>query len=247
MQGSLLLTCLLLSGVFAGAAPADGQIGRPTGNLLLDLGRDALALPTWTNATWALGGAAATWGAYEIEDPIGARHALDRGIIDPLADSGNIYGDLRFQAPLALAAWGVGRWRDQDEARDLGYDLIRALSLNYALTGAMKPVVDRSRPNGEDYSFPSGHTSAAFATAGVVSRRLGRGWTAAALSAGLLTALGRMEDEKHFASDVTAGAAIGWIIGRNAARGASSSAAEPNAGAWRIAPAAGGAVLSRRF
>jgi len=209
----------------------------PEGNLLADLFDDVRALPSWENTFWLLGGAGLTLGAHEIEDPAGARRALDQGIIDPLVDSGNIYGDIRVQAPLAMTVWASGHFRNRTAVSDLGYDLVRALSLNYFVTGTMKPSFDRTRPNGEDYSFPSGHSSAAFATA--------------AIGAAVLTGLGRMEDLKHYASDVTAGATLGWVIGRTVARSAAGNRtpvdATPDGEAWRLSPAPGGLLLSRSF
>lgn len=64
-------------------------------------------------------------------------------------------------------------------------------------------------------SFPSGHTTSAFAVASVFARRFASpavGITAYALAAG--TALQRVYDDKHWASDVFAGAALGTAVGR---------------------------------
>ena len=251
-RGSLSATILLWSAVCLGPV-AFGQPDSATGssagqrNFLTDLRDDMMALPTWENAFWLLGGSLATWGAYEIEDAAGARRALDGGFINPLVEAGNIYGDLRFQVPLAFTIWGCGRFGDDEAVAGLGYDLVRALSLNYAVTGTMKPVFNRTRPNGESHSFPSGHSSAVFATAGVVSRHHGPWVTGAAIWLGVVTGLGRMEDMKHYASDVTAGATLGWIIGRTVARKGPPARQEVADGDWQITPSAGGAVLSRRF
>ncbi len=111
----------------------------------------------------------------------------------------------------------------------------------------MKPVFGRTRPNGESYSFPSGHSSAVFTTAGVVSRHHGPWVAGAALGLGVLTGLGRMEDLKHYASDVTAGATLGWIIGRTVAREGPPRQDEGQDRAWRVSPTGGGLVISRRF
>lgn len=236
LGGLLAATILLIAGpVRAGALQ----------ELTLDLGRDLRAVATTGNAYWMAGGSLLTWGAYRIEDPAGARRALDRGLIDPVVDAGNIYADVRLQAPLALAVWGAGEAGGHERVSAFGYDLTRALLLNSVVVGGLKPVVDRERPNGEDYSFPSGHTSTAFAVAGVVSRHGGCWTTAAAVTAGCLTALGRMEDLKHYASDTAAGATIGWILGRSAARHGPQG--EGGESAWRLDPAPGGLVLSRRF
>ena len=64
-------------------------------------------------------------------------------------------------------------------------------------------------------SFPSGHTTSAFAIASVFSRRCSSpavGISAYALASG--TALERVYDDKHWASDVFAGAVLGTAVGR---------------------------------
>ncbi|RKZ11467.1 hypothetical protein DRQ50_13550 [bacterium] len=208
------------------------------GDLLEDLG----ALPSTENAWWLLGGTALTIIAHELEDPAGARRALDDNFLDPIVDFGNIWGDARVQVPLALGTWIYGGLADNDEVGGLGYDLSRSLLLTYSFTGVIKHTVNRTRPNGDDLSFPSGHTAAAFSTAGVVTRRYG-GWAGGiTVGLGVLTALGRMEDMKHYASDVVAGATIGWIIGRTVARDG-----RRDENAWRLVPTMGGLTVVGRF
>ncbi len=211
-------------------------------NLPGDLWDDVTAMPTGDNTWWLLGGVTATFFVHEIEDPEGAMRGLDRGLIDPLVDFGNIWGDVRLQAPLALGCWALGSVRDDTEMAGLGYDLSRSLLLTYGVTSAIKLGVDRTRPNGESYSFPSGHTASAFSTAGVLTRRYG-GWVGGvSIGLGVLTGLGRMEENKHYASDVVAGATIGWIIGRTVARKGSD-----NESAWRVVPSGSGLVLVGKF
>jgi len=87
----------------------------------------------------------------------------------------------------------------------------------------IKPAVMRIRPYDllgleimvealADYSFPSGHTSAAFAFAVAVwsnDRRLGM----AALTAALVMAMTRLYLCVHFPTDVVAGAVLGIVCG----------------------------------
>jgi len=92
-----------------------------------------------------------------------------------------------------------------------------ALSLGTAtvVVGALKRITDRPRPDGSnDYSFPSGHTAGAFAAATVIAREHGR--TAGAIAYGAAAAAGyaRIANNKHYLSDVVAGAIIGRLIGR---------------------------------
>jgi membrane-associated phospholipid phosphatase len=211
-------------------------------NLPSDLLDDGASLFSEENAWWLLGGITSTLIAHEIEDPDGARRSLDGGFIDPIVDFGNTWASMEVQIPLALGFWGYGSWQDNEEIAGLGYDLSRGLFLSYGVTGVLKNIVQRTRPNGDPLSFPSGHTSAAFTTAGVLSQRYG-GWIGGAgIGLGILTGLGRMEDEKHFASDVVAGATIGWIIGRTVGREKPQKET-----AWQMVPLGTGLAMLKRF
>ncbi len=238
---SLIIRWSIVFYFFQSSIPAlaqDASLGSFPGDLLDDVS----ALPSSENAWWLLGGIAATLLVHEIEDPEGAMRGLDGDLIDPIVDFGNIWGDIRVQAPLALGSWAVGSWRDDSEMAGLGYDLSRSLLLTYGTVSLTKLAVQRTRPNGEDYSFPSGHTASAFSTAGVLSRRYG-GWVGGiGIGLGVLTGLGRLEDNKHFASDVVAGATIGWIIGRTVAREGSGDQS-----AWQLVPSGNGLVLVAQF
>ena len=209
---------------------------------LKDLLDDGKAMVTMDNAWWLLAGTGLTLLAREVEDPEGAIRALDHGLIDPMVDFGNIWGDIRLQFPLALGAWTVGSVADKDQLALFGYDLTRGLLITYGAVSVGKYAVQRTRPNGDPYSFPSGHTSTAFTIAGVLSRHYGPWAGAAGVSLGVLTGLGRMEDNRHFASDVVAGATIGWIVGRTVARDRKSGES-----AWQLVPSVNGLVLVGRF
>ena len=237
-----ILAVSVLLAVAAGAQPATPRVTHLPADLLADVG----ALPTAGNGLWLLGGGALALGVHQFEDPEGISEVLDQGLIDGFVDFGNIWADMVVQAPLALGTWGVGAWTDHPEVAATGYDLTRGLALTYATVFPIKLAVDRTRPNGEDYSFPSGHTATAFMTAGVLTRRHG-GWLGGtSLVLATLTGLGRMEDLKHYPSDVVAGAALGWVIWRTWARD-DGGARRRDDGAWRLAPAGTGLVVARRF
>lgn len=83
--------------------------------------------------------------------------------------------------------------------------------LNELVTNSLKVGINRTRPDGGQYSFPSGHTSTSFQGASFFQRRYG--W-----KIGILPYLGaafvgysRVEASKHYPSDVFAGAAIGIL------------------------------------
>ncbi|MGE5087039.1 MAG: phosphatase PAP2 family protein [Bacillota bacterium] len=99
--------------------------------------------------------------------------------------------------------------------RDNGFNHVRALFFTTAITESLKLTVHQERPDHSDnYAFPSGHTSSAFATA--TSLAYAYGWKAGVPAYGMavFTGLSRIADDKHWASDVVAGAALGMIWGR---------------------------------
>lgn len=90
------------------------------------------------------------------------------------------------------------------------------------VTDGLKKVTGRERPSGSsNSSFPSGHSTGAFASSAMASQnlrssalprsvRLGLGVGVEALAAG--TAWARVEAGAHFPTDVLAGAAVGRFV-----------------------------------
>ncbi|MCW8335760.1 phosphatase PAP2 family protein [Vibrio sp. DBSS07] len=75
-----------------------------------------------------------------------------------------------------------------------------------------KATIEKERPDGSDnHSFPSNHTANAFASATTLHLRYG--WQAALPAYGMATlvGVGRVEADKHYWSDVLAGAVIGSV------------------------------------
>lgn len=77
------------------------------------------------------------------------------------------------------------------------------------VTQALKLSIDSKRPNGGDHSFPSGHTTTAFAGAGYL--RVRYGWRVGLPFELLAATVGfaRVQSRDHHWYDVVAGAAIG--------------------------------------
>ncbi len=89
-----------------------------------------------------------------------------------------------------------------------------ATGMMVAMTGGMKYVVDRKRPNGERHSFPSGHTATAFMGATLLAHEYGHRsvWIpVAGYSVATATGVLRVLNNDHYVSDVVVGAAIGIL------------------------------------
>jgi membrane-associated phospholipid phosphatase len=130
---------------------------------------------------------------------------------------GSTSGNLAFQFPLAIGWWAIGHAASSARGSDAGRDLLRAQISAASWTYAIKYSVDRTRPNGDPRSFPSGHTSASFATATVLQQHYGWKLGLPAFALATYTAVERVYDNKHWASDVAFGAVVGMLSGRTVA------------------------------
>jgi len=91
------------------------------------------------------------------------------------------------------------------------HDLALAITRTELLTYGLKYGVNAERPNGGGQSFPSGHTSIAFASAEFMRKEYGWGWGIPAYLVASYVGWSRVESEKHWPRDVWAGAAIGVL------------------------------------
>ncbi len=139
--------------------------------------------------------------------------------------------------------YAVGRWGGHPTLEDVGWHGTEAVLLSSAVTGVLKATLGRARPyvvndtNPHDFkfgggfsssdrqSFPSGHTTTAFAAAAAVTSEMRRlhpqsVWYVAPVLYGGATMVGlsRMYHNKHWASDVVLGAAIGTFSGLKVVR-----------------------------
>ena len=197
MKFEHLLWISLLSLVSGGAAVADEQardpffIPRPefnespveheptSPNLLRLIGNDFKNLVTTKENLVILGvGLGAAWGASHFDEDVAAsgfNSELGGSVaLDHVFESGEIAGAGHTQLAIAIATFGVGKLSASNGVAELGRDLLRAQTVAGSVTFVMKVAVGRERPDGSsNRSFPSGHTSASFATASVLERRYG--------------------------------------------------------------------------
>jgi len=114
-----------------------------------------------------------------------------------------------------LRGWGpVARGLDAGWVRMNGsprHDLMLAIGRTELATYSLKYAVDEQRPNGHGESFPSGHTSVAFAGAEFIRKQYGWGWGLPAYVSASVVGWSRVEAGKHWTHDVLAGAAIGIL------------------------------------
>jgi hypothetical protein len=124
-----------------------------------------------------------------------------------------------------------------------------------AIEGALKFATGRKRPSdtenpfhfklgGSDSSFPSGHTTEAFAAATVFTEQYPHWWVAVpAFGAAATQGFSRMYANKHWLSDVAAGALLGMTVSHTL-RKRHRQTGESH---WSYGISPNGVVLSRAF
>lgn len=160
----------------------------------------------------ATGAVVSLW-SHDEESPEAARKLLDGSWLDNFADLGNIYGDGLVLGGSALGALAVGRLARDEEACAVGGDLCESFLLSSGTAWVGKVAIGRRRPSGGPHSFPSGHTAVAFSMVPVLGHHYGWRASLPAIVLAGATALGRMEEFRHYQSDVVAGAALGLACG----------------------------------
>jgi membrane-associated phospholipid phosphatase len=196
---------------------------------------------TWKDAAILEGFAIMTVAIAPLDQRIARRlqdatvqenRSMQRGseFVRSVADPGSVV--------IGVGLYTYGRLAHSLKAADLGLHGTEALLLGAEVGNLLKGIIGRARPaldvtrphdyqtfrgfrQGGDYqSFPSGHTIAAFAAASAVTSETHRWWPKSVWVIGptmyggaSAVAFSRMFNNRHWASDVIAGAAIGTFAG----------------------------------
>ena len=196
-------------------APASAR-AQSVASLFTNLPSDFAHLFTPTDGIIAGIGGAASAAIHPKDDEIAADVCQASGGRHDFFHAGATIGDGVEQASFALGMYVVGRVSRRTGVTSTGADLIDAQIVNGVLTQAIKVSTHRTRPSGGPHAFPSGHTSATFATAEVIREHYGWKWGAPLYALGGYVSISRMVDNKHWASDVVFGTAVGIVSARAA-------------------------------
>lgn len=165
--------------------------------------------------------------------------------------------------------WGMFGWvficdifaKEKHNFVDQIFLLTLAEGLNAGMIHGLKEVVDRTRPDGRPYSFPSGHTANAFLGAHLAFKEFKDSAPVLAYSGYAMAAFvgaSRVYNNRHWVCDVLAGAGIGilsvelsyliYFPIRNAiAKQVNAKAAKNLVLAPSITPGGGGVYMSFTF
>jgi membrane-associated phospholipid phosphatase len=199
--------------------------------------RDLLIAGSFVAATIALYPADRALAREIRRDPLQNNHFLRESadFFDFMGTKGSVY--------IGTSMYIVGRLARVERMADLGLHGTESLYLAQTLVKLVKGLAGRARPqldienprsfnlgrgfgdNDTYRSFPSGHAGMAFAAAAAVTSETSKWWPrstwyiAAVMYGGAsLVAISRMYDNRHWASDIVLGAAIGTFSGLKVVR-----------------------------
>ena len=117
-----------------------------------------------------------------------------------------ISGDIIYVSLPAIALGSTCFYQADDKPH---WQFIKTYALANLITHSLKPIINEKRPNGGQHSFPSGHSTSAFAGAAFLQMRYG--WKVGIPAYLLASYVGftRIYAKKHYIWDVAAGALIG--------------------------------------
>ncbi|MCC7134035.1 MAG: phosphatase PAP2 family protein [Gemmatimonadales bacterium] len=162
-----------------------------------------------------------------IDGTVRDRSQAERSVAsNEVASVGNAFGHFFYVGPALAAGWVTGRILGDSRIMGATAKAAAAGVVAGAITGALKVGFGRVRPRdgldpmefhpfSSNASFPSGHTTLAMAIATSLAHSTPDGWTDIAFyGAAAVTGFARINDNKHWLSDVVGGAAIGYLVGR---------------------------------
>ncbi|MFQ6618169.1 MAG: phosphatase PAP2 family protein [Fidelibacterota bacterium] len=127
--------------------------------------------------------------------------------------------------PASYIFYFAGYIKNDNKLKDAAFVSFESMLITINATALIKKIMGRRRPasNGDqwefnafsrNYSFPSGHTSAAFSFFSVWASYYGRPYSYLFYLMAAFTGWSRIYKDVHWASDVVAGALLGTLVGR---------------------------------
>jgi hypothetical protein len=141
---------------------------------------------------------------------------------------GRVWGEW-YSAPVIAGVFALNGWAGKkDESTRIGFELIQASIYSASITSLLKAGFGRARPYVNDgataykpfnmdadyNSFPSGHVTSAFTISTVLAKHVDSGLLKILIyTPAVATAVSRVYQDQHWASDCVFGAAIGYYCG----------------------------------
>tara|TARA_B100000676_G_C18033267_1_gene820133 strand:- start:646 stop:1608 length:963 start_codon:yes stop_codon:yes gene_type:complete len=218
----------------------------------------------WDHSDWIMAGSIAVGTGFFIGLDEEIRDVFEDNRSSTTDDFANLFEPFGngFVTMPALAAFYIfGHYDENDKVKRTALIATESFLITGLYTTILKVSMGRHRPSTGDSSrsfsgfttdhksFPSGHTSTAFAIATVVANKYEETSYIKPISYGIasLTGLSRINDDKHWVSDVFFGAALGYFTSKTILRLHNNKKDQQFTIYPRADSRGGGIILSKNF
>jgi len=229
-----------------------------------DIAYTATSPSRWDRADWIMAGSVAVGTGFFIGLDEEIRDVFEdnrSSTTDDFASLFEPFGNGLVTIPALAAFYIFGHYDENDKAKRTALIATESFLVTGLYTTVIKVSMGRHRPSTGDSStsfdgfttdhksFPSGHTSTAFAIATVIANKYEETPYIKPISYGIasLTGLSRINDEKHWASDVFFGAALGYFTSKTILRLHNNKKGQHFTIYPRADSRGGGIMLSKNF
>jgi membrane-associated phospholipid phosphatase len=182
----------------------------------------------WDSDAWiAAGGAVLAAGSlYLVDEQLRDIFQENRAEwSDGIMTATKQFGEGKYLFPVIGGTILAGYLADSDKTMDTGLLCLKSALLAGCASQVLQAATQRQRPNAElgkefwnaegfslDRAFPSGHTTLVWSVAPILAHQYAdKGWVGPlAYAIAALTSYSRLNDDKHWASDVFCGALLGY-------------------------------------
>jgi hypothetical protein len=224
IRTSFLLAIICATGLFAQNRYNFSQFGNET--------VDFIKQPTrWEGNDWLKLGlaGAGTFLVMQVDQPVRDAVMKDRSYYNSVPIKiGKYWGDTYTTAIFAGAFGLHGLLADSRSSKKIGFEIAQAALYSGGITSLLKLALGRARPYTNEgstkyhpftlwddgfHSFPSGHTSLAFALSTVLSRNAdSKVLKVLAFVPAAMTAFSRVYQDYHWTSDCFVSAVISYVV-----------------------------------
>lgn len=197
-------------------------------DILRSFGRDAKEfLPMMWDDTKAIANSKFAWIMFSASGAAGIALSGNRGN-DQVAEHftknghqlsnfwdavGDVGGNPGLHFAVAGAAYFASQANGDNKTYEVSKSMLSALSINGLMTMGLKVAARTESPNGDEFGWPSGHTSSSFCFAAVMYEHYGPAVGLPLYAFASFVGYERIDARNHDFADVISGAMIGMAVG----------------------------------
>jgi membrane-associated phospholipid phosphatase len=151
------------------------------------------------------------------DDKINRHFETHGNLPDFMDQAGDVVGSPVTHFAVTGAWYGISAGYGNDTNTERAATMMTALAITGATTMSLKWAANNDCPNGDEYGWPSGHTSSSVCVASVLDEFYGPEVGIPAYGVAAFVGYRMMDAGDHWASDVLFGAVLGYVVGHTVA------------------------------